>query len=831
MEKLKEKEEIKISVREIVEFLLRSGDLKSSGFQGSSRALEGTKAHQKLQQSRDEENYTAEISLSYTYEYKNYIITISGRADGLIKDNSNLIIEEIKSTHLPLEAINENYNQIHWGQLTLYAFFYIKEYDLKEITTQLTYYQLETEKIKEFQRKYSLEELEAFFKELLDKYIYWLDYKSRWKEKRNKSLAKLEFPFASYRKGQRKLAVAVYKTIVDNKKIYVEAATGIGKTISTIFPAIKALGEDLLEKIFYLSAKTVTKQVAEDTIRGLINKGLEIKVLTLTAKEKICFLDECICDPDFCLYAKGHYDRLNFGIEEIFEKENIISREIISEYAQKHQLCPFEFSLDIANHVDFIICDYNYVFDPRVSLKRFFAEEARDYLFLIDEAHNLVGRAREMYSADIYLSQFIELRSSILKEKSNKLNKSIITYLDRIVSFLTGYALKIKDKHNNERYIIEEEVALEFYPILYGFINMVEEWLIENGDKNKHSKKEDLYQLLLETYFKVLAFLKIMDIYEENFISYYIEEDSIIEDSYKKGKEKNLFTNISDAEDQYISNDLKLKLFCIDPARNLKEVFKKSKAAVFFSATLTPLDYYQEVLAADDDYYLQLLSPFDSKNLCLLVADNISTKFNKRKEGYNLIVEYLYTIVSSKKGNYLVFFPSYAYMKAVYELFNEKYPEVNTLLQYRGMTEKERLDYLQSFDGNSNNYLAFAVTGGIFSEGIDLKGDKLIGTIVVGVAHPQITLERDLIKDYFQKKVSKGYDFAYLYPGVNKILQAAGRTIRSSTDEGVIFLIGERYENYQYSSLLPAYWHQIKKKVYSSKNLSILLKEFWRQHL
>ncbi|MFW6389890.1 MAG: ATP-dependent DNA helicase, partial [Halanaerobiales bacterium] len=433
------------------------------------------------------------------------------------------------------------------------------------------------------------------------------------------------------------------------------------------------------------------------------------------------------------------------------------------------------------------------------------------------------------YSADLYLSHFLQLKSRLEVEKSYSLNKRVIRYLDRIISFLLDYNSEIAVKQKDEDFILQQELDLELYPIFNGFINKAEEWLLENNEDNKAKNQESvLYQLLLDAYFNVLAFLRIMDIYDDNFISYYQQEEEKIELNYNTEEHlKNLFGNIDGQSKEGQTKDIKVKLFCLDPAKNLKEVVKKGKASVFFSATLSPLDYYQKILAGEDDYYLQLPSPFAKENLCLLLADNISTKYRERESGYDRIVEYIYTVITCKKGNYLVFFPSYAYMERVYELFVEKYSAINTLVQSRNMTEDDRKNFLKSFDSNIDNYLAFAVTGGIFSEGIDLKGKKLLGTIVVGIAHPQITLERNLIRDYFQAEVNKGYEYAYIYPGINKILQAAGRTIRSSTDRGVVFLIGARYENYRYSNLLPAYWHQIKKKVYSSDDILKILNDFW----
>ncbi|MFW5988159.1 MAG: ATP-dependent DNA helicase, partial [bacterium] len=595
--------------------------------------------------------------------------------------------------------------------------------------------------------------------------------------------------------------------------------------------------------------------IAEETIISLADRGLDLKMLNLTAKEKICFLEESNCDPDYFIYAKGHYDRINEALLEILEKENIIRRAIVEKYAEKYKVCPFEFSLDIANWVDIVICDYNYLFDPRVALKRFFEEEERDYLFLVDEAHNLVDRARDMYSSELFLGQFFQLKDSLQQPKIKGSTKKLISYLDRIISIFMDYQEQILEGNikqpnlinykNQEKYFLQKELALDLYPIFNGFINRAEEWLIKNkeikneikGSKENNVKSERnevrgkderaiVYQLVLEGYFRILSFLRIMDLYSDNYITYFQETENDLEYDNIDSKE-NLFNYQLADQKPKIEKDLRLKLFCLDPAPNLKEVLKNCRSAVFFSATLSPLDYYQELLAGEDDYYLQLSSPFDSSNLCLLTTDSISTKYRDRKAGYSLLVDFIYRTVKSKKGNYLIFFPSYTYMEAVYQEFIKKYPDIKTLIQSRKMSEKNRLAFLEEFQENSDQLLAFAILGGIFSEGIDLKGERLIGSLVVGVAHPQLSLENELIRDYFQKKSKMGYEFAYLYPGINKVLQAAGRTIRTESDRGLVFLIGERFENYRYSSLLPVYWQQNKRRIITIEELDKSLMEFW----
>ncbi|MFW5985770.1 MAG: ATP-dependent DNA helicase [Halanaerobiales bacterium] len=799
----KRKKEIKISVRDMIEFVLRSGDIDGS-FIASRRAVAGIRAHQLVQKRRDDEQYQTEVSFSHAVEREKYILIIGGRADGIIKRKKGDIIEEIKSTTKDLSDIEEDYDQLHWGQVIFYAYFHARENSLKEMQVRLTYFRLETEKEKHFERIYSYKELKKFFTDVLNKYLYWSDLSYKLKEERNITIDSLDFPYPSYRKGQRKMAVAVYKTIMDNKKLYCQAPTGIGKTISALYPSIKAVGEGKGEKIFYLTAKTITRQIAEENISSLYDKGLELKTVTLTARDKICFQPESECTPFSCPYARGHYNRVNDGIKEVVEKENLISRNVIEDYARQHKICPFEFSLDLTLWADLIICDYNYVFDPRVGLKRFFSDQGGDYIFLVDEAHNLVDRARDMYSAQLLKSDFTGLKKAIMDHSKNKMLK----YIEKILLLIE----KEEQNFNQQGELVKEEEPLEYYTPLQGFINRAEEWLIKHNGMTSEEEGR-LYDKILEQYFNALSFLRVMELYDGNFVTYYQQQN-------RRGQK----------EQSKDSRYLKIRIFCLDPSAHLNNILKKGRAAVFFSATLAPLFYHRQVLGGiEDDYLLELDSPFDNENVCLLVAPRISTKYKKRKESHGLIVKYIKSVIKAKPGNYFVFFPSYTYMENVFTVFTEKYPEINTIRQQPGLSENERLKFLDKFSSERPELVGFAVLGGVFSEGIDLKGDRLLGTIVIGIGHPLLCLERDLIRRFYQKKNGSGYEFAYLYPGWNRVLQAAGRTIRTENDRGVIFLLGERFTAYRYRKLLPQHWNKIKRIVTGSKEISRELTKFWNK--
>lgn len=776
-----EKLEIKVSVRNLVEFLLRSGDIDSSFFR-VSRAVEGTRIHKKIQKAQ-KEDYRAEVFLKHSTEYMEFVLTVEGRADGIIEGSDGVTIDEIKSTMSPLANIDENYSELHWAQAKCYAYIYAAQNNLESIDVRLTYCHLDTEEIKILGKSFNFEQLKEFFDRLIQNYYGWAKLAYDWQIERDKSIKGLNFPFDNYRKGQRELAVAVYKTITSSRNIFVKAPTGTGKTVSTLFPSVKAMGEGHTSKIFYLTAKTIARSVAEEALAIMRSKGLKFRAVTLTAKEKICIKEKSNCNPVDCEVAKGHFDRINDAIMDILGKEEELKRETIESYAQKHRVCPFEFSLDLTLWADAVICDYNYVFDPRVYLKRFFTEKS-DYTFLIDEAHNLVDRAREMYSAEIFKSPVLNMKRK-MKELSPKISKAL--------GKLNTYLLNRKKMCNEKGFYVSREGDKEIYSLLRKFVSECEAYFA----KNENVKMGDE---LLELYFNALAFIKICELYDERYVTYVEIQEK----------------------------DVKFKLFCLDPSYLLSQAVEKGKSAVFFSATLIPLEYYRGILGGrNEDYIMGIESPFSIENRRILVADGISTRYVNREKSYKAIVESIRNLTKCKCGNYMVFFPSYQYMNNVYELFQLEYPGVKVHIQSNSMTEEERENFLALFTPEpEETTIGFCVMGGIFSEGIDLKSDRLIGTVIVGVGLPQVCLERDIIRDYFNEKNNEGFEYAYMYPGMNKVMQAAGRVIRSETDRGVILLIDERFSQRSYQKLFPKEWFPFSK-VAKVDDIVRYVSEFW----
>ncbi|MBC2018333.1 ATP-dependent DNA helicase [Listeria seeligeri] len=776
---------VQISVRRLVEFVLRGGSIDSR-MTSSDRALEGTKIHQLLQKSAGEE-YQAEVSLKLDRTVDGVVFSLDGRADGIINEQT---IDEIKTIETVMEEITEDFRPLHWAQLICYGFMLAEKSDLPEVTLQLTYYQVADEEIKQFRRIMSREEMGAFVDDLLSKYAVWAKMSAAWEMKRNKTIQELSFPYDSYRRGQRELSIAVYRTAVSGENLFCEAPTGIGKTMSTLFPAVKAMGEGKTDKIFYFTAKTITRQVAEDALDEMRRKGLAARSVTITAKDKICFLDERKCEPDHCQFARGYYDRLNEALFDLLGQEEAITRTVVEQYARKYTLCPFELSLDVALFCDAIVCDYNYLFDPVVYLKRFFSEGPGKYTFLVDEVHNLVDRARSMFSAT--------LRKSLIMQVKRQLDKKLHKRLWNSVNAMNKVMVSLNKEltESGETIHVSKADLAEWNESVLKFTFVAKEWLPQNTQSETQSD-------VLELYFESLRYVKIAELYDERYTTQITRTHS----------------------------DLEIKQLCLDPAFLLSEKLKLGASSVLFSATLRPIDYYTNVLGGEEDTSRMVFSsPFEQQNMHLLVADNISTKYQMRDQSLASVVEALAALIAGKKGNYLFFFPSFQYLQNVYELFREKHPEIVARKQEGAMDEEQREAFLEAFKaGNLETLVGFCVLGGVFSEGIDLRGERLIGAAIVGVGLAQLNPESDLIKDYYNETIGQGFDYAYQLPGMNKVLQAVGRVIRGESDRGVILLIDERFSASRYRTLFPAHWNHAKI-VKNTKEITEQVTEFWRNN-
>ena len=784
-----EKPKVRISVRNLVEFILRSGDLDNSrGSSGDKEAmLKGGRLHRKIQRSM-KGNYQAEVSLKRESEYEDVIIQVEGRADGIFTEDGEFWIDEIKGTYGNLQAM-EVPVPVHRAQAMCYGWIYGEKEGLSQIGIQMTYSHLDTEDTRRFREIFSMEELKNWYQKLLDDYHKWISCSLSWKKERNASMKDLQFPFP-YREGQREIVSGVYHTVSSKKTLFVQAPTGVGKTMSAIFPSVRAIGEGKGETLFYLTAKTITGTVAWEAFHTLRENGLKFKVTAITAKEKLCFLDSPECTPEKCPYAKGHFDRVNDAVYELWTTEEVYSREVLRAHAEKWQVCPFEMCLDLSVWVDGVICDYNYAFDPNVHLKRFFGENiSGDYIFLIDEAHNLVERGREMYSAEISRQTLFTLRKKIRKHFP-KLARA----LDKASRQMLELEEDLKASQNPYQVLSNPGVL----PVTFLTISGELEEILEEKNLEEELRKE-----ILEFYFVVRDFLNVSELVDENYVVY---------------------------TECFGENDFRLRLFCVNPAANLSEYLKKGRSAVFFSATLFPMLYYRELLTTETDAYgIYVQSPFSAKNRRILIGSDVSSRYTRRNHTeYRKIAEYISRCVWQRQGNYMVFFPSYRLMEDVYQVYEEEFSVdwVRCIRQNSDMTEREREEFLEEFQSREGTLVGFCVLGGIFSEGVDLTGESLIGAIIVGTGLPQIGSEREILKEYYDRKKQSGFDYAYRYPGMNKVLQAAGRVIRTKEDRGVILLLDDRFLGRDYGEIFPREW-----KDRSSCRLNTVeeaVSRFWR---
>lgn len=794
-------ETIRISVRSLVEFILRSGDIDNRrGTAAQKEAMQlGSRLHRKIQ-GQMKADYRAEVPLKAEIDCGEFMLSVEGRADGIITGET-VSIDEIKGVFRDLGRM-EGPEEVHLAQAKCYAYIYGSQKNLKKIGVQMTYANLDTEEIRRFYSEYTLEELEEWFARLIAAYEKWARMQLHWKQRRNASIRETVFPYP-YREGQKELAASVYRTIWHGKKLFLQAPTGVGKTISTVFPAVQAVGQELGEKIFYLTAKTITRTVAQEAFSLLKKQGLCYRVLTLTAKEKICFLEEPECSPLTCPYAKGHFDRVNDAVFELLTREpeegktpGDFTREEILRQAEKWQVCPFEMALDLSLWCDAVICDYNYVFDPQAKLKRFFSEGIKgDYLFLVDEAHNLVERGREMYSAALYKEDFLEVKR-FLKPYSPK----AVRALERCNRYLLEW------KRECEDYLLLKNVdaiALGLMNVSSAFEKLLEDRdsVMNHPPENQEEKEQQ--KKALDFYFQVRAFL---EIYEE------------LDDSYQ------IYAR-HDGEGKFL-----LKLYCVHTAGKIGECLEKGRASVLFSATLLPVRYYMDLLGGKaEDYAVYAHSTFRPEQKRVLLGLDVSSRYTRRGPAeYRKIAEYIFRTARARQGNYMVFFPSYKMMEEIREVFELlRSEDMETVEQTSRMTERDREEFLEKFQENRENTLiGFCVMGGIFGEGIDLKKNRLIGAVIVGTGLPQVCTEREILKQYYDKKEMDGFAYAYRYPGMNKVMQSAGRVIRTDEDLGVILLLDERFGQMQYRESFPREWADYE--ICSLSNVEKKLETFWK---
>ncbi len=749
------------------------------------------------------EGYQPEVTVQHTCHQNSIELSISGRIDGVFTEDQPVIIEEIKTTLYVIESLPDSMRSLHLAQAKVYAYLYCLEHELEQCQIQMTYFHIEKKTQQNFCEPYTLEVLESFFDSLIQYYLTWLEKLVDYQEQRNQSIQELEFPYGKFRPGQRELAVAVYRTITHQKQLITQAPTGIGKTVSTLFPAVKAIGENQHDIIFYLTAKTLGRALAEDTLADMGQHGLILKSLTLTAKDKICFckMGEGYSEAE-CPYTKGYYDRLPAALNEFFCHDHF-TRPVIERLAKQHEVCPFEYSLDLALWMDVIIGDYNHVFHPSASLKRFQEDKKYRKTLLIDEAHNLVDRARDMFSASLPKQQVMRLHRitkphhPLLAKPLNRINRDFLTLKKACLDQEEGIQQWEKDC-----YFCILQPDMEFS--LLAFCGAFEQWLLEESSASLEVKDKDE---LMDFYFQARQFLRICEMYDDHFVT------------------------LIQFFPEYNKQEMEITLYCLDPSQQLQGTYKLSHGSIFFSATLLPFSYYIRVLGIEEEpNQLTLPSPFPPANFGVFVSRYIKATYAQRAHYYDEIADLILSVTQCHPGNYLICFPSYQFLKAVKELVESRNRTATIIEQTTEMDELARREFLKQFSESKHQQglLGFAIMGGLFGEAIDLPGAQLIGVIVVSVGLPQICLERELIKDYFDGIQWPGFAFAYQYPGMNRVLQTAGRVIRSSSDHGIVVLVDERFAQYRYRQLFPPHWQYTITT--APEQLKEEIQQFWNRH-
>ncbi len=773
---------IRMTAKDIVKFIHSGGDLTSE-FQSNKISLEGIDAHKYLQD-RYKESDKKEVSVETLFEYENYSFHVTGRMDGLISENNKLIIEEIKSTKVDLSNMEIDTRPEHLMQAKMYAYMYLTKNDLRSINVRLTYIYVDDYKTKSFNKRYNKSQLTKFFKETIIEYTKWLEIYRKHQDEKTTSIEGLKFPFDEYREGQYKFMGAIYQTLINSDVLYSIAPTGIGKTVASLYSALKTIKNEK-EKVFYLTAKNAGKKIVVDTVNLLKEKGLICKTTVINSKEAMCLMDTVDCDPDICPYAKGFFDRLRGAINDIFVHDDIYDMKLIKDYGRYHNICPHEFSLAISLYSDIIICDYNYAFDPRTHLIRYFEEEYYTPKLLVDEAHNLVDRSRSMYSAELRKETLLTL-----KKATSKIKPSVRNSVNKLTKYI--------DQFVDENEIIKSAFYYQDH-LDYDLINLIERIVTTLERVLTENKKFATRKVLLDCYFELRQFVKISDFYDNDF-KYMVE---------------------------VINDDIVISLKCLDASKHLLEVIERRVSGiVFFSATLLPVDYYVKLITGGVGKSIKITSPFKQSNLGLFIDQSTSTRYHDRDRSIDNIIDSIYALAEAKLGNYIIFFPSYLYMNKVLEEFNDE--DYDILIQKSGMSFVNRTKMLSDFSKvGEKSKIAFFVLGGSFAEGIDYIGDMLSGVLIIGVAMPQFNKYNEILRSHFDEEFGEGFDYAYTYPGMNKVIQAVGRVIRTKNDIGVAVLFDDRYSHKKYKSLFPVNWsHNLP--ISKGSFLQSYLEKFWK---
>ena len=774
--------QIELSVHELVDFVLRKGDIDSRSF-NSMTMQEGTRIHN-IYQSKQGSNYLKEYPLKGIFSYEDSLVYLSGRSDGIILEEVP-IIEEIKSTNCDLNSFFKENEEWHLGQAICYGYLYAIEKGLDKVKIRLTYISQVNNDILKKNYCYKTDELLTKIHQYFDVYFQFARIIETRKNRRNESLSVLRFPFSNTREGQMELIDFTKQAIESADSRFAEASTGIGKTMATIFSTLSYLKEDKLDKVFYLCPKNTNFDNAAKALEILNKEGYLLSYTEIRARSKMCpYKLEKTCNPDDCPLTVGYYSKLKDVLKDCLVHENLLNSEIIDKYAKKYDVCPFELSLDFSVYTDFVVCDYNYAFHPISYLRRFFEVPDKTYRIfaLVDEAHNLIDRARDMFTVTFSEDDYKNLKKELKGYRNPEINK-ILRKINQDLRLFKQFEF-------NDQPIILEQLDSKFIQHitkLRSEINVLE----TDNPKLKLKKGKDF---LIDLY----KFIVINDLLNDGF-------KIILDNKY---------------------DNLTIKLFCIDPSSFINKSLFHFLGTLFFSATLTPIDYFQKVnLNRDGFKTISLPSPFNPNNFFLIINDNISIKYKDRDKTLEEVVKEINIFVSKKVGNYLIFVPSFEYSRKIEKYFIN---DNRFVFQTATMTNKDKDEFLANFKENpQESRIGVCVISGSFAESIDLTGDRLIGVVIVGVGLPQVNFENNLVKDFYIQKEINGYEFAYMNPGINKVLQALGRVIRTQNDKGSALIIDSRYAQSHYFSILKERYKNYTK-IKDSNGLIKALNSFYK---
>lgn len=792
---------VNVSVRELIAFVMRGGSLDRPHV-SFARLRQGTALH-RLVQSHAPEGYMPEVSLSADIELGGILFHLTGRADGIIDTGSTVLIDEIKSTSRQLRSVSASDYPEYVAQADCYAYMYASEHGYSKVTVRLTFVSTETNEYEHHDKVKSIDELRGRVVGLLTEYLPFAKLEAEGMEEFTKSAKVLKFPHRDYRLGQQDIILDTFRALRKGKRLFVEAPTGLGKTLAVCYGAVKAIGEGAGRRIFYFTPKNTVGQAPAAAFELMRAHGLKARMIVLQAKEKCCLCKDRVhdCSGGICAYSNGHYDRINDALYSLLTKYTDITPEAVGEIARTHCVCSYELMLDAAMYCDIIICDCNYLFDPRVYLRRFFDADcdASQNIALVDEAHDLVERAREMYSAEISIGEYNKILPMIPEN-------DFILYSPLKRMLYEFEALREKCIENR-CFCGDDECGTlldkcPFRDLVYAcreFFTAATQWLRVNSENG------DSVMLGTKT------------------LSHHVREAAFSAKRFAdaSARKDGSFRHFA----QRRGDSVRARVICIDPSKMLAERLGRVNGAVLFSATLSPIDYFKDLLGGRCSPDLRLPTPFERGQLFCAIMNKISLRYSDRDMTLDAVVETIEATVSARRGNYLVFLPSYEMLSKVSGAYRRYNPTARMIVQRADMSAEQRSKFLSSFK-EGGELIGFAVLGGVFSEGIDLSGEKLIGTVIVGTGLARLNTETNIIADYFQETREAGFEYAYLYPAINKVLQAAGRVIRSESDRGVCILIDDRYATPQYARLIKEHIKDIYL-VSTTEALTGALEEFW----